>query len=158
MELFDRKLTIQILETNTQIVSMNLRKGNILFRIPENFRHTDKYISDLLVKLFRKIYQPIITEKLMTFNEKFKFGTLNNVRLKNNSSNWGSCSSKGNINISVRLFLAPEKVVDYVLIHELAHLKEQNHSNKFWQLVENACPGYLMQEKWLRKNAKKCII
>ena len=65
---------------------------------------------------------------------------------------WGSCSEKGNINISTRLLFAPEDVLEYVCIHELAHLIEQNHSEKFWQLVKNAMPNYQEKRKWLKEN------
>jgi predicted metal-dependent hydrolase len=79
------------------------------------------------------------------------------LRIRDNISNWGSCSHDGNISISARLLFAPPEVIDYILIHELAHLVELNHSNRFWKLVEKAMPGYELAEEWLRKNGDQCI-
>ena len=63
---------------------------------------------------------------------------------------FGSCSSKRNINIAYRLLFAPREVFRYVCLHELAHLKEMNHSKRFWSLVAGAMPDYKGHEKWLR--------
>lgn len=66
---------------------------------------------------------------------------------------WGSCSSGGRLNFSWRLIQAPGEVVDYVVVHELAHLKHKNHSKKFWAEVAVMMPEYQMHEQWLKKNA-----
>ncbi|MCB0682671.1 MAG: M48 family metallopeptidase, partial [Saprospiraceae bacterium] len=63
---------------------------------------------------------------------------------------------KRNINLSTRLLFAPPKVIDYVIIHELAHLVEMNHSRRFWDLVAAAMPDYEEQEKWLKKFGHRC--
>jgi predicted metal-dependent hydrolase len=78
------------------------------------------------------------------------------VRLKYLHSRWGSCSSSSNINLSTRLLFAPEGVIDYVIIHELAHLQELNHSPRFWRLVAEAMPDYQLKEKWLKDNGHLC--
>jgi predicted metal-dependent hydrolase len=64
------------------------------------------------------------------------------VTIKNMSSRWGSCSRKGNLNFNYRLALLPSELADYVIVHELCHLGEFNHSRKFWNLVEKAVPGW----------------
>lgn len=74
------------------------------------------------------------------------------VRLKYNRSNWGSCSTRGNINLSTRLLLTPAAAIDYVIIHELAHMIEMNHSERFYEVVRDRCPGYRAQEEWLSAN------
>ena len=112
----------------------------------------------MVSRLLAKRYKERIIDKLHFFNSKFNLGTINQVRLKNNSTNWGSCSSKNNINVSVRLLLAPEFAVDYVLIHELCHLTHRNHSKQFWDLVAVCSPQYMKAEKWLKKNSSSCII
>ena len=76
--------------------------------------------------------------------------------MKYNHSNWGSCSEKGNINISTRALFTPNDVLDYLYVHELAHLVEQNHSNSFWTLVQKAMPDYKEKQKWLKENGGKC--
>jgi hypothetical protein len=74
------------------------------------------------------------------------------VRLKNQRTLWGSCSTRGNLNFNRVLAAAPAEVVDYVVIHELAHLKEMNHSRRFWAVVEAWCPEQKQRRRWLRRN------
>lgn len=72
------------------------------------------------------------------------------VCIKNNVSNWGSCSVRGNINLNLRLLTLPERLQDYVMLHELCHLKEMNHGPRFHALLESVCPGHRELEKELR--------
>ena len=78
--------------------------------------------------------------------------TVNRVTIRNQRSRWGSCSSRGHITLNFRLMLMPSDVREYILIHELMHLKQANHSIRFWRLVEAACPGFRDAERWLRKH------
>jgi len=73
------------------------------------------------------------------------------MRLSNATKRWGSCSAKGSINFNWRLVMAPLPVIDYVVVHELAHLREMNHSSRFWQLVGSILPDYAEQRAWLQK-------
>ncbi len=72
------------------------------------------------------------------------------VTIRNQRSRWGSCSSRGHITLNFRLMLMPPEVREYVLVHELMHLKQGNHSIRFWRLVEAACPGFRDAERWLK--------
>ncbi|MBM3166532.1 MAG: M48 family metallopeptidase [Chloroflexi bacterium] len=72
------------------------------------------------------------------------------VTIRGQRTRWGSCSRKGNLSFNWKLVMAPEAVIDYVVIHELAHLKEMNHSRRFWRLVARHCPEYCQCKKWLR--------
>lgn len=72
-------------------------------------------------------------------------------------SRWGSCSGKRNLNFNCLLMLCPERVRDYVAIHELCHLREMNHSPRFWALVESACPDYRESRKWLKEKGTAII-
>jgi predicted metal-dependent hydrolase len=76
----------------------------------------------------------------------------NRVSVKNQRTLWGSCSRRGNLNFSWRLAAAPPEALDYVVIHELCHLREMNHSKKFWAHVRAACPDYGARRRWLRDN------
>ena len=80
--------------------------------------------------------------------------TFGRVRVKDQRSLWGSCSRAGNLNFNWRLKLAPPEVLNYVVIHELAHRLEMNHSRKFWSHVERICPDYRSHRGWLRKNGE----
>ena len=75
----------------------------------------------------------------------------NRVFIKNNISNWGSCSSKGNINLNLRLVTLPEELRDYVILHELCHLKYLNHGKDFHALLEKVCPGHRELAKELKQ-------
>lgn len=74
------------------------------------------------------------------------------ISIRHQKTRWGSCSQKGNLNFNCLLMLAPEAVRDYVVVHELTHRKEMNHSPKFWAAVEAVLPDYREQERWLKKN------
>jgi predicted metal-dependent hydrolase len=73
--------------------------------------------------------------------------------VRDQKSRWGSCSRRGTISLNWRLIQAPAIVRDYIILHELAHRKQMNHSDKFWQEVERLCPDYLLAERWLKQNA-----
>ena len=74
----------------------------------------------------------------------------NRLIIRGQKTRWGSCSRKGNLSFNWKLLMTPEPVIDYVIIHELAHLKEMNHTKKFWRLVAEYCPQWREKRKWLR--------
>ena len=74
------------------------------------------------------------------------------VSIRRQRSKWGSCSAKGNLNFNCLLMLAPEEVLDYVIVHELCHRKHMDHSKEFWAEVERVLPDYKKSKKWLRDN------
>jgi predicted metal-dependent hydrolase len=76
------------------------------------------------------------------------------VSIRNQRSRWGSCARNGNIALNFRLVQMPQAVRDYVLVHELMHIKQQNHSRRFWRLVEAACPEFRQAERWLRATGR----
>lgn len=80
--------------------------------------------------------------------------TYGKISIRDQKTRWGSCSSEGNLSFNWRLILAPPDVLDYVVIHELCHRKEMNHSKEFWALVESLMPHYKECRKWLKKNGR----
>ena len=80
--------------------------------------------------------------------------TLGVVTIRNQRSRWGSCARNGNIALNFRLVQMPAHVSDYVLLHELMHIRQQNHSRRFWRLVEAACPGFRDAERWLKTTGR----
>ncbi len=78
--------------------------------------------------------------------------TYGRITVRDQKTRWGSCSAKGNLNFNWRLVLAPEAVLDYVVIHELAHRREMNHSPRFWELVETVMPDYKIHRRWRKEN------
>ncbi len=104
----------------------------------------DKEIKDLKKKA--KEYIPSRVEKI---SKKFWL-KYNKIRITSAKTRWGSCSSKKNLNFSYRLILTPKKVIDYVIIHELTHLKHMNHSKDFWLTVKFMMNDYKKYDKWLK--------
>lgn len=80
--------------------------------------------------------------------------TVARITIRNQRSRWGSCSRRGVIALNLRLVQTPPAVCDYVLLHELMHLRQQNHSRRYWRLVEEVCPGFREAERWLRVEGK----
>lgn len=80
------------------------------------------------------------------------------IAIREQKSRWGSCSSRNNLNFNWKLMLAPPEALEYVVVHELCHLIEFNHSQRFWRLVESRMPEYETAKKWLRDNGEKLNI
>ncbi len=116
----------------------------------------NEHISHLIARSIASKRINTLKEKIHTLNNRHFNQRINKIFFKNNTSNWGSCSTKRNINISTRLLFAPDSVLEYVCIHELAHLIEHNHSPNFWELVENVMPDYKEKVQWLKNNGHTC--
>lgn len=83
--------------------------------------------------------------------------TYGRITIRSQHTRWGSCSAKGNLNFNCLLMLCPSQVMDYVVIHELCHRKELNHSPDFWAEVEKIFPDYRIHRKWLKENGGALI-
>lgn len=79
------------------------------------------------------------------------------ITIRSQHTRWGSCSAKGNLNFNCLLMLVPPEVRDYVVVHELCHRKQLNHSPQFWAEVEKVCPDYRIHRKWLKDNGAALI-
>jgi predicted metal-dependent hydrolase len=104
----------------------------------------------LFLMWYRMQATKIFPQRLAYYSKLTGFG-FSNIKISNAKKRWGSCSSRGSINLSWRLVLAPLKVIDYVIVHELAHTKELNHSPNFWKVVHGIMPDYKIALEWLRK-------
>lgn len=123
-----------------------------------NIKEEEKLKKEF-IKFYKKEARNYISKKILEFCKTFDL-TFDKLKITSANSRWWSCSSKKNINFSFRLILAPKTSIDYVIIHELAHLKEMNHSEKFWLIVDNYCRqvwlwDFKEHKKWLKENYLK---
>ena len=103
-------------------------------------RDLKKYRSEVLL---------LIQERLTYYNQSYNFNYYR-VSIRNQKSRWGSCSKKGNLNFNYKIFFLPAEIRDYIIVHELCHLQEFNHSKNFWNLVEKTIPNYRQIRKSLK--------
>lgn len=145
-------------KTSTAKLVINKNKRIIELRLDAHLdtKAREKTMSTLVSRIVGADFLPDFSKRVFELNEQFFKKKINNIRLKHSHSNWGSCSSSSSLNFSTRLLFAPPPVQDYVIIHELAHLVELNHSDRFWQLVADAMPDYKEKEKWLKLNSSLC--
>jgi hypothetical protein len=122
------------------------------FYIPPNLDE-DK-IKNYIIDLYKKLARKVITNKVMYFSEIVGVKPIA-VKINSAKTRWGSCSGKNSLNFSWFLVMAEDSVIDYVVIHELSHIKQHNHSLKFWQEVEKVMPNYKLEQVKLKKLQKK---
>lgn len=105
----------------------------------------------VFLEWYRREAKKILSERVKFFAKKYSI-PVQSVKVNDAKTRWGSCSEKGSLNFSFRLIMAPMSVVDYVVIHELAHIRHRNHSRLFWKAVGEMFPGYEKEKRWLKKN------
>ena len=107
-------------------------------------------IKDIVVKIYRRLAKLHLTGRVALYSGRMEV-TASAVKVTAAKTRWGSCSSLGSINFSWRLIMADDEVIDYVVVHELAHIKEMNHSANFWKIVEGVLPDYRERKERLRR-------
>ena len=100
---------------------------------------------------YRKQARVVLVERVAFFARSHKVKP-KKIRISAAQTRWGSCSAKGTLSFTWRLVMAPLEIIDYVVVHELCHLEEMNHSKAFWAQVKSILPDYKMRRKWLKKN------
>jgi hypothetical protein len=99
---------------------------------------------------YKQAAERLVVKKINHFNRIYQF-RFSQISIRNQKTRWGSCSGRGNLNFNYKLIFLPEKMIDYIIVHELCHLKELNHSNRFWKLVSQTITDY----KAIRKDLQK---
>lgn len=132
-------------------VSITLEADQIMV-ITENTE--SGYLKTSITKWYKMMAKQIIIPRALRIARMMN-ENIDTIRIKDQKSRWGSCSSKRNLNFNWKLVMAPEPVLDYVIIHELCHLKHMNHSKAFWEYVEQIMPDYQISRKWLKENGHK---
>ena len=125
----------------------------------EKLRGEDTSIEKLTEEEIKRLAEEaltIIPERVKYFADVVGV-TYGRITIRNQKTRWGSCSSKGNLNFNCLLMLAPKEVMDYVVVHELCHRKEMNHSKAFWSEVEKVLPNYKESVRWLKGEGSRII-
>lgn len=116
------------------------------------FPGPDSDVRQAVEHRLRQIAELELSKRVFELSRTHNLNDVCRVTIRNQQSRWGSCSHQRNISLNWRLIQAPTFVQDYVVTHELMHLREMNHSAKFWAEVKRACPDYKAAERWLRAN------
>lgn len=133
---------------NNDVLHVRLGAGSL----PNNQHEIRQLLEGWYRHYAREYIQARVAQ--LAHQHGFKHG---HVTIKAQTTRWGSCSSKGNLNFNWRLIMTPPAAIDYVIIHELCHLRELNHSRRFWALVARYCPDYKKWVKWFKLNSTKLI-
>jgi hypothetical protein len=118
----------------------------------EIVKTTQTQARELLVSWYKKQARQVCTERTASLAKQHGF-QYSRLRITSARTRWGSCSSKGTISFTWRLVMLPPEIIDYVVLHELVHTVEHNHSAKFWGRVEALLPDYKKRRAWLKKNS-----
>lgn len=161
-----KTLSIRITqEGNLEIrAPLGMPKGEIEAFLKEKAQWIETHRAKVLAEYAQGQEAPLAEEEILTLAEQMRqrlpeklnrhaasMGvTFGRVTIRCQQTRWGSCSSRGNLNFNCLLMLAPEEVLDYVVVHELAHRKQMNHSALFWQEVARECPDYKKSLRWLK--------
>ncbi len=128
--------------------------------ILDKVEHFKKFKGTSFIQGGKREYQKYKTlalvmakQKIQEWNSFYRF-SYNKVNVKNQKTRWGSCSKKGNLNFNYRIIFLSKEQLDYLIVHELCHLKEFNHSKRFWGLVEQTIPDYAKIKETLRNSIK----
>jgi len=120
-------------------------KSIIVYSSIDNKAKTLKqFLTDFLLLKTKQIVCDISNQQNLQFTE---------IKISNNKGTWGSCTSKGVLFFNWRLIFVPLETLYYVVVHEMCHLVEMNHSSRFWNLVSNFCPDYKIHKQWLKENS-----
>ena len=148
-------LTLTILKRDGLAAPHVQRNGQeITLLVPE--RMPEEAGKQALIQWYRQQAVGLIRSRVEVFS-RIMGVTPSRVVVKQQKSRWGSCSSKGNVNLNWRLVMMPPEVLDYVVVHELAHLKVLNHSKGFWDLVGSVLEDYPQRRKRLKELEKKLV-
>lgn len=131
---------------------LKLIHGQLTLTCPRGQKDTD-LIRSSLIQWYKHQAELKLQQKVKRYAEMMGLSP-NGVGIKSFKSRWGSCSAKGKLDFNWKIVMAPNRIVDYVVVHELCHLKQHDHSPKFWKLVERVLPDYKERKEWLKENGR----
>lgn len=154
-----KEYILQIVEKDSGRSDVIIHEGTVTVYISPGLSDESRKetIKEALIKWYKRHFSEIVKERLENYSLQLKAAPIK-VVIKNQKTMWGSCSQKGNINLNWRLVMAPVEIIDYVIVHELCHLKVMNHSKEFWNLVASTLPNFHESKNWLKINGNRLAI
>jgi predicted metal-dependent hydrolase len=137
---------LRVLVNHGRASSVKLTGGEIVAAVPDR-----EALKSAILAWYKRMARKVILDKVERLADGRKVGV---ISIRDQKTRWGSCSPKGNLSFNWRLIMAPHKVIDYLVIHELTHLEHPNHSKRFWAKVAKRCPGYEQSEAWLKDHGR----
>lgn len=163
---FQRKIPDRTLEEGESLSILGEQKEIVIEkrrsnRIGENIHLAEHLVErtslkDQLEKCLKDKARSIIEEKIEQYSNEIS-GNYEKIYIRDQETRWGSCSGRDNLSFNWRLVLAPEHVLEYVVVHELVHIEEKNHSEKFWSRVRDLYPEYKESNKWLSEKSSQLV-
>ncbi|MBD8069563.1 M48 family metallopeptidase [Bacillus sp. PS06] len=120
-------------------------------------QHEDDKIKQALKRFYYKQCKALVEKSIRSYQSYFKIKP-RSIRITDNNSNWGTCDSKLQLTFNWKLAMAPQQVIDYVVVHEMCHMVHLNHDRSFWRLVGKIMPDYKEQENWLAVSSWKMTV
>ena len=173
------EISYRVIRSNRRTVAIEIRDGQVLVRCPRMMDSEQlgrfvygksawiqKHLAAVgqrLPPLSQAMCKELIAQAKERIPERAAYFapmvgvSYGRITVRCQRTRWGSCSAKGNLNFNCLLMLAPAKVLDYVIVHELCHRKEMNHGVQFWKEVARVCPDYQEGRRWLRENGNGLI-
>lgn len=153
--LLGEKYSIEIRKVNAkERISIRASEGEQKKWLLQTPSMSKKIIREAIVQWYRYQARKIICERV-DFYQSYINEEIGMIRIKEQKTRWGSCSSKHNLNFNWKCIMAPIEMVDYIVVHELCHLKQMNHSKAFWSEVEKILPDYKIRDKWWKEHGKE---
>lgn len=144
--------TLTLIPRQIKKVELSLLPEQLILRYPRTLKLTKEYLYKLLTDFYIKMATGTLQQKTAHWCNIIGVKPLH-ISIRDPKTRWGSCSSRGTISYNWRIVMAPEHIIDYLVVHELCHLKVPNHSALFWQHVHLHIPNYKECRKWLKNNA-----
>ncbi len=154
-----KEYELKMVDTDIHDAKVFPQEDIITVHIPKSMQNENRkqLAREALVIWYKKHFSEIANERIKEYSQQLRV-TPCKVTIKEQKTIWGSCSSKGNINLNWRLVMAPIYIIDYVVVHELCHMKVMSHSKDFWNQVELIMPDYTERRKWLKENGHKLVL
>lgn len=149
------KVTIKLLRQSLNVSKLKKLSGEWIFSIPEGW--DKEKIIEVLIPYFKASLKQYLEDRIRYYEPMFS-KKVKSLTIRNQSTKWGSCSSKQGLNFNYRLIFAPLEIIDYLVVHEMSHLEHMNHSKSYWKKVYSVMPDYEKKDQWLKNNGHKLSV